>query len=102
MALSTMEEYQAERTAFLERFAAQVRRVRDERGISQTELCKKSDLHRTEIGRIEGAETEPRLMTMVILADALGVKLDDLIDGLPIPNERKPPPSSKRNPRRTN
>jgi transcriptional regulator with XRE-family HTH domain len=101
MAQSTMQEYQAERTAFLEKFAAQVRRLRTERGLSQTDLYKKADLHRTEIGRIEGAETEPGLMTIIVLADALGTKLDELVEGLPVPKERKPAPNSKRKPVRT-
>jgi transcriptional regulator with XRE-family HTH domain len=95
MALSTMAEYTAEKTAYLEAFAATVKRLRKERGMSQTDLWKLADLHRTEIGRIEAAEVEPRLMTMAILADALNVTVDELIAGLPIPKERKPPASRK-------
>ena len=91
-----MEEYQAERIAYLEGFAANVRRLRDEKGWSQTDLYDKADLHRTEIGRIEGAESESRLLTLHILAATLGVKLDDLVAGLPLPKERRPPPSRKR------
>ena len=96
MAKSTMEEYQAERKAYLEGFAANVRRLREKKGWSQTELYDEADLHRTELGRIEGAESESRLLTLVILAHALGVSLDDLVAGLPVPNERRPPPSRKR------
>jgi ribosome-binding protein aMBF1 (putative translation factor) len=57
MAGSTKDEYQAERTAYPEGLAANVRRLREERGWSQTDLHDKADLHRTEIGRIEGAES---------------------------------------------
>jgi ribosome-binding protein aMBF1 (putative translation factor) len=96
MAESTKEEYQAERTAYLEGFAQNVRRLRDEKGWSQTDLYNEADLHRTEIGRIEGAESESRLLTLVILADTLGVKLDDFIKGLPVPKERRPPPPSSK------
>ena len=96
MAKSTMEEYQAERKAYLEGFAANVRRLREKKGWSQTELYDEADLHRTELGRIEGAESESRLLTLVILAHALGGNLDDLVAGLPVPNERRPPPSRKR------
>jgi transcriptional regulator with XRE-family HTH domain len=53
-------------------------------------LFKKADLHRTEIGRIETAQTEPGLLTVVILANALGVTLDELVAGLPVPKTRKP------------
>ena len=90
-----MEEYQAERKAYLEGFAANVRRLREKKGWSQTDLYDKADLHRTEVGRIEGAESESRLLTLVILAHALGGSLDDLVAGLPVPKERRPPPSRK-------
>lgn len=39
---------------------------------------------------------QPPLTTLVIIADALEVTLDDLISGLPVPKERKPPPKAKR------
>jgi transcriptional regulator with XRE-family HTH domain len=91
--LNTLEEFHEERKAFLEGFAANVRRLRaehDDGALSQTDLFKKADLHRTEIGRIETARTEPGLLTLVILADALGASLDQLVEGLPVPETRKP------------
>ena len=91
-----MAEYMAEREAYLEAFSANVRRLRDERGLSQADLYKLADLHRTQVGRMEGGDAEPRLMTLVIIADALGVKLDDLrCAGLPVPKERRPPPDAE-------
>lgn len=96
MAESTMEEYVAERTAYLEGFAQNLRRLRDEKGWTQTDLYTAADLHRTGLGRIEGGKYEPGLLTAAVLADALGVKLDDLVTGLPVPKERRPPPSRKR------
>lgn len=95
MALSTMAEYVAERKAYLEGFSANVRRLREERDLSQADLHELADLHRTQVGRMEGGDAEPRLMTLVIIADALGVKLDDLVAGLPVPKERRPPPERK-------
>jgi transcriptional regulator with XRE-family HTH domain len=95
MAESTMAEYMAERKAYLEAFSENVRRLRDERDLSQADLYKLADLHRTQVGRMEGGDAEPRLMTLVIIADALGVKLDDLVAGLPVPKERRPPPNPK-------
>jgi transcriptional regulator with XRE-family HTH domain len=91
--MNTLDEFNDERKAFLEGFAANVRRLRAEHKggpLSQTDLFKKADLHRTEIGRIETAKTEPGLLTLVILADALGVALDELVAGLPVPETRKP------------
>lgn len=90
-----MAEYMAERKAYLEAFSENVRRLREERGLSQADLYKLADLHRTQLGRMEGGDAEPRLMTLVIIADALGVKVDDLVAGLPVPKERRPPPNPK-------
>jgi hypothetical protein len=36
------------------------------------------------------------LGTLLVLADALGVTLNDLVQGVPVPKERKPPPKTKR------
>jgi transcriptional regulator with XRE-family HTH domain len=95
--MSTMEEYKAELADYLGGFAANVRRLRAEHDppFSQTDLHNATNLHRTEIGRIENAEVEPRLATLAILADALDVPLDALIEGVPVPKERKPPPQAK-------
>jgi transcriptional regulator with XRE-family HTH domain len=88
------EEWEAERAAYLKGFAANVKRIRQEKGLSQTDLDRASNLHRTEIGRIEGGKVEPRLITVAALAKGLGVPLDDLIAGLPLPAHR-PPPAQK-------
>jgi transcriptional regulator with XRE-family HTH domain len=90
---NTLEEFNNERKTFLEGFAANVRRLRAEHkggALSQGELVERADLHRTEIGKIERAMTEPGLLTLVILADALDVSLDQLVEGLPVPATRKP------------
>jgi putative transcriptional regulator len=92
--MSTTDEWRRERDAYLKGFAANVRRLRDEQGLTQTDLHVSANLHRTEVGRIEGADIEPRLMTLVVLADGLGVSLDELVAGLPVPKERKPSPKS--------
>ena len=80
-----------------ELLARNVRRAREEKDpdLSQERLSDATRLHRTEIGRIEQASIEPRLTTLVILADALEVKIDDLVAGLPVPVERKPSPQAK-------
>lgn len=95
--MSTMEAYTAEKTAYLEIFAANIRRLRDahEPPLSQSELYDAANLHRTEIGRIESGEVEPRLLVLHVLADALGVSLAELVVGLPVPKERKPAPTRK-------
>lgn len=55
----------------VERFAANVRKARIERGLSQEALGDSAGLHRTEISLLERAAREPRLSTIVRLARAL-------------------------------
>jgi DNA-binding XRE family transcriptional regulator len=95
--MSTKEAYGAERQAYLDGFAANVKRLRAEHDppLSQTGLCNATGLHRTEIGKIENGEVEPRLATLALLAAGLGVKIDEMIQGLPLPRERKPPPARR-------
>jgi transcriptional regulator with XRE-family HTH domain len=88
--MSTMDEWEAAHDAYLEGFAANVKRIREEKGLSQFDVEREANLHRTSIGRIESAKVEPRLITLAILAKGLGVTTDDLIAGLPVPEERKP------------
>ncbi len=100
--MSTQEAYRAELAGLLKGFAANVRHLRKGKesdrhtGYSQGDLGDDTDLHRTEIGKIERGSTEPRLTTLLILADALGVTLNDLVKDLPVPKERRPSPQSRR------
>jgi transcriptional regulator with XRE-family HTH domain len=93
--MSTAETYKAELAAYLDAFGANVRRLRMIRAprVSQETLSERTGLHRTEIGRIEQGVVEPRLTTLVILADGLGVSLDELVAGLWVPRERRPSPT---------
>jgi len=92
--MSTMDAYKAELARLLEGFGANVRRVRTAKSprVSQERLSDTTKLHRTEIGKIEQGIVEPRLTTLIILADGLGVTLDELVAGLWVPKERKPSP----------
>jgi transcriptional regulator with XRE-family HTH domain len=95
--MSTMEEYKAELARFLEGFGANVRRVRTAKSprCSQERLSYATGLHRTEIGKIEQGAVEPRLTTLLILADGLSVTVDELLGGLWVPTERRPSPSAE-------
>jgi transcriptional regulator with XRE-family HTH domain len=92
--MSTMEAYKEELGRFLEGFGGNVRRVRVAKRprCSQEQLSDATELHRTEIGKIEQGKVEPRLTTLLILADGLSVTIDDLLAGLWVPVERKPSP----------
>ncbi len=95
--MSSAEAYNAELSKVLIAFGANVRKIRGAKRppCSQERLSYKTRLHRTEIGRIEQGAVEPRLTTLVILADGLGVSVDDLLRGLTVPVERKPAPSGQ-------
>ncbi|HVS84222.1 MAG TPA: helix-turn-helix transcriptional regulator [Gaiellaceae bacterium] len=66
----------------VERFAQNLRSLRESSGVSQEELGNRAGLHRTEVSLLERAGREPRLRTIVTLARALGVKPAELIDGI--------------------
>jgi transcriptional regulator with XRE-family HTH domain len=65
-----------------ERFAANLRRARTKVGISQEELGKRTELHRTEISLLERAGREPRLATLLKLAGALETTPGELCEGM--------------------
>lgn len=63
----------------LNTFGENVRKFRRILNISQEELAHKADLHRTYIGMIERAEKNITLVNMEKIANALEVKIEDLI-----------------------
>jgi transcriptional regulator with XRE-family HTH domain len=65
-----------------DRFAVNLRSARDAAGISQEELAKRCEVHRTEISLLERGGREPRLGTMVKLAVALGTTPEALCAGI--------------------
>ncbi|HWB69581.1 MAG TPA: helix-turn-helix transcriptional regulator [Solirubrobacterales bacterium] len=65
-----------------ERFALNLRRARQRKGISQEELGFLCGLHRTEISLLERGGREPRLGTIVKLAGALETSADALCEGI--------------------
>lgn len=67
----------------LERFAANLKELRDERGWSQEDLSYYSKLHTTAISKMECAKRAPRFPTIVILAEALEVPAGRLFEGIP-------------------
>lgn len=97
--MSTQEAYDEELAGLLAQLAENVRslRERERPDLSQEEVAGEANLHRTQWGKIEAGKRDPRFSTLLILADTLGVTLDDLAAGVPVPKERKPAPPTKRN-----
>lgn len=63
-------------------FGRRLREVRDRVGMSQDGLGRESDVHPTSIGRLERGKREPRLTTLLRLADGLGVEPGELVNKL--------------------
>lgn len=64
-------------------FGRNLRAARVQIGMSQEDLGHASDLHPTEVSRLERAMREPRLSTIVKLARALDLPPSRLLDGIP-------------------
>jgi transcriptional regulator with XRE-family HTH domain len=56
-----------------------IRARRDELGMSQERLGLESGVHRNYIGGVERAERQPTITTVARLADALGMRLSELL-----------------------
>lgn len=56
-----------------------VRRIREEKGMTQVELCRKLEVDRAYMSNIENGKKNPTLATIEKIAKALGVSLDELI-----------------------
>ncbi len=63
-----------------ERFGERVRKLREQKKISQLTLAQKAKLDLTTINEIENGNRDPMLKTIWKIANALNVKLDKLFD----------------------
>jgi len=71
----------------LDIFAANLRRLRQERGLSQERLAHDADLNMTHVAKIERCEREPGVRTVAKLAKALGVPAAELFEGIGVRRE---------------
>jgi transcriptional regulator with XRE-family HTH domain len=94
--------YKLERDRILKKFGLNLATLRldlaKRRGdrISQEGFAREASVHRNEIGALERGEREPGLLMLLILADAAGVPVGQLTQGLSVPAERKPWPLAGR------
>ena len=73
-----------------------IRELRDERGMTQEELCKRAGISSDSVSRLEGGSRKPGLGTLERIAKAFGVPLTALFEGAPPPSERVVPASMRR------
>ena len=68
--------------AFAQRFGENLARHRKRARLSQEQLSVLASLHRTAVGQLERGERIARVDTLVKLVGALGVRPEDLLEGL--------------------
>jgi transcriptional regulator with XRE-family HTH domain len=66
--------------SIMQRVGANVKRIRNERGLSQQALADKVKIHRVYVAKIEGAVQAPSLEMLERLAKALKVKVGELVE----------------------
>lgn len=66
-------------------FESELRRFREEAGLSQEALAREVDVSRQTIANIEGGVNEPKVLLALALAVALGVLVTDLFRKAPGP-----------------
>lgn len=64
-------------------FGARLKRARHARGWTQEQLANRTDMHASNVRRLERGEANPSLSTMARLAAALEVQLAELVHGIP-------------------
>ncbi len=73
-----------------DRFAANLRRLRAEAGLTQMQLGNRADVDHSVISRYERAMRDPQLEAIAALAKALDVSACALVEGIP---DRDAPPA---------
>jgi transcriptional regulator with XRE-family HTH domain len=91
-----MDAYEAERAKLLQEFARRLHGLREQRFGTQQALADAADLHRNHVGFLESGKREPSLSTLLILSATLDIPVQELVEGLPVPKERRPAKSRKR------
>ena len=76
-----------QRAEILQRFGAEVKRVRQRLGLSQEKLAFLSGLDRTYVGGVERGERNLGLVNVVRIAEALRVQPAALVEALGVPED---------------
>ncbi len=63
-------------------FSRNLRRIRTKRELSQEDLARLIEMHRTEISVLERGKREPRLQTLIKLSAALETPLGEFFAGI--------------------
>jgi len=64
--------------SFLKRFGDNLRKLREQQGLSQEELYFRANLSKNQVGNIERGEVNTTISTAYALSKALGIELPEL------------------------
>lgn len=78
---------------FLEELGRRIVEIRKEKGLSQVALGFKIDIEKPSMNRIEKGGTNPTILTLKKICDALGIELQELFAGMDQPGAIEPPQS---------
>ncbi|MEX2535803.1 MAG: helix-turn-helix transcriptional regulator [Trueperaceae bacterium] len=64
---------------FRKALGARVRELRRQRGINQDDFAYRAGIHRTHVGMLENGKIDPKISTVLRVADALGLEFWELV-----------------------
>lgn len=65
---------------YLRKFGKHLRKLRQERGLTQEDLVLSDEISRSTISMVEIAQNDITLSKLKLIADAMGLKVKDLFD----------------------
>jgi transcriptional regulator with XRE-family HTH domain len=66
-------------TKISKKLGQNLKRIREEKGMTQGDICRATGFDRAYISRVENGEKNPTLLNLEKIAKALGIKPDELI-----------------------
>jgi ribosome-binding protein aMBF1 (putative translation factor) len=79
----------AARAEMLRVFGERVRELRSLHGWTSERLAQESSLTVSSVSNIERALQEPRLSTLLLLIETLGVRPEEMLAGIPVPRKAR-------------
>lgn len=64
---------------YLQRIGGNIRKRRDEKGMSQQELADNSNIAKSTVQRIEKGELNPTILILQMICDSLEIEISDLL-----------------------
>ncbi|SFZ81065.1 helix-turn-helix domain-containing protein [Tenacibaculum maritimum] len=64
---------------YFQKLGAKIKRLREEKEIDQKSFAFDCDIGRTQLYMIEKGRTNPRLLTLIKIADGLEISIDELL-----------------------